>query len=224
MRSMQLPSDSRVLDLTPGSDSHGKEVSLEQGLMPEHGKPAGGQGSVTQGDVLSAIANTDLQQLPENSAPMSEYGQPGTPGSSGAQCRRRGSGLSPRHGSDAEHPDGRIASSSEPLSSPRAHKSAALSGVQHMSEVSEAQANSLTHRGAALSGESEVSDLLESRHHGLTFVLSHCVLRAAEGSGLVRRLLIENVYRTLQFISFDPMNAWANISTDVLDIQITYNV
>jgi hypothetical protein len=75
-----------------------------------------------------------------------------------------------------------------------------------------------------LSGESEVSDLLESRHHGLTFVLSHCVLRAAEGSGLVRRLLIENVYRTLQLISFDPMNAWANISTDVLDIQITYNV
>ena len=221
MRNMQPPSDSRVLDPTLGSDSHRIGVSLEQGLMPEHGKPAGGQGSVTQGNVLSAIANTDLQQLPEGSAPMTENGQPG---SSGAQCRRRGSGLSPRLGSDVEHPDGRTACLSEPLTSPRAHKSAALSGVQHVSEVSEAQASSPTHMGAALSGESEVSDLLESRHHGLTFVLSHCVLRAAEGSGLVRRLLIENVYRTLEVISFDPMNAWANISTDVLDIQITYSV
>ena len=187
----------------------------------EHGKPGGGQGSVTQGDVLTTISKTYLQQPPEGSAPMSECGQPGTPGSSAAHCRRRGSGLTPRRGSDAEHPDGLAASSSEPLSSPRADRSAALSGTQHMNE---AQASSPMHRGAALSGESEVSDLLESRRHGLTFVLSHCVLRAAEGSGLVRRLLIENVYRTLQLISFDPMNAWANISTDVLDIQITYNV
>lgn len=218
MRSMQPPSDSRVLEPTPGFDSHGKGMSLE------HGKPGGGQGSVTQGDVLTTIANTYLQQPPEGSAPMSEYGQPGTPGSSGAHCRRRGSGLSPRRGSDAEHPDGRAASSSELLSSPRADRSAALSGTQHVNEASEAQASSPMHRGAALSGESEVSDLLESRRHGLTFVLSHCVLRAAEGSGLVRRLLIENVYRTLQLISFDPMNAWQNISTDVLDIQITYNV
>lgn len=80
------------------------------------------------------------------------------------------------------------------------------------------------HRNAANSGESDVVDLLESRKHGLTFVLSHCVLRAAQGSSWVRRLLIESAYRTLQLISFDPMNAWANISTDVLDIQITYNV
>ena len=69
-----------------------------------------------------------------------------------------------------------------------------------------------------------MSDLLESREHGLTFVLSHCVLRAAEGSSLARRLLIDSAYRTLQLISFDPMNAWANISPDVLDIQITYHV
>ncbi len=69
-----------------------------------------------------------------------------------------------------------------------------------------------------------MSELLESRGHGLTFVLSHCVLRAAEGSSLARRLLIDNVYRTLQHISFNPMSAWANISTDVLDIQITYHV
>ena len=69
-----------------------------------------------------------------------------------------------------------------------------------------------------------MSELLESREHGLTFVLSHCVLRAAEGSSLARRLLIDNVYRTLQHISFNPMSAWANISTNVLDIQITYHV
>ena len=116
---------------------------------------------------------------------------------SAVHCRRRGS-LSPRH------EPGKYTEDCE----------ASSSGL----------GASTGHKSAGLSGESEVSDLLESRRHGLTFVLSHCVLRAAEGSSLARRLLIDNVYRTLQLISFDPMNAWANISPDVLDIQITYNV
>ena len=138
----------------------------------------------------------DLQQSPEGSSTTSWHEQPGVQGSI-AHCRRRGS-LSPR----------REASSS----------------ADGCEDSSCGLAASPAHRSAALSGESEVSDLLESRGHGLTFVLSHCVLRAAKGSSLARRALIDTVYRTLQHISFNPMSAWANISTDVLDIQLTYHV
>ncbi len=151
-------------------------------------------GSAVERNAPSFLGAADLQQCSEDSAVTSECEQPGMQGST-VHCRRRGS-LSPRHDPNKED----CGASSSGLGASTGHKS------------------------AGMSGESEVSDLLESRRHGLTFALSHCVLRAAEGSSLARRLLIDNVYRTLQLISFDPMNAWANISPDVLDIQITYNV
>ena len=138
----------------------------------------------------------ELQRSPEGISATSGYEQPGMQGSI-VHCRRRGS-LSPRR--------------------------EAGSSADGCEDASCGLAASHAHRSTALSGESEVSDLLESRRHGLTFVVSQCVLRAAQGSSLARRLLIDSVYRTLQHISYNPMSAWANISTDVLDIQITYHV
>ena len=196
MRRIDIPEPSRALEScnTVSSDA-GKD--RPEAAVPAEGTHPLAQGNAREGDPAKLTGAADMQQSPEDSATASEHEQPGRQGST-APCRRIGS-QSPRREAGSSAEEAAAASSS---------------GLEA----------SLGHRGAALSGESEVSELLESRGHGLTFVLSHCVLRAAEGSSLARRLLIDNVYRTLQHISFNPMSAWADISTDVLDIQITYHV
>ena len=189
------------------------------------------EGGTAYGSVAHAADTAGQQHLPSSLGFLCSE-QPVVQGSSMAQVRRRPA-VSPRqHGSSsAEHCSASSSGAGASLS--REHSSAVPASPRQQERGTDADGEdcgsaatslSFRHRSAAQSGEAEVSGLLESREHGLTFVLSHCVLRAAEGSSLARRLLIDCAYRTLQLISFDPMNAWANISPDVLDIQITYHV
>ena len=195
MRRIDIPEPSRALEACDIISSTAEKHRPEAAVLAEGSHRLAG-GSAVGVVEAGSISAADLQPSPQDSSPTSVYEQPGTQRST-AHCRRKGS----------ESPC-REASSST------GEQAASSSGLEA----------SLGHRGTAPSGESEVSELLESRGHGLTFVLSHCVLKAAEGSSLARRLLIDNVYRTLQHISFNPMSAWTNISTDVLDIQISYHV
>lgn len=78
--------------------------------------------------------------------------------------------------------------------------------------------------GAPGGVSTEAAGVLESRSHGLTFVMSRCVLRAAEGSHWARRLLIEWVYGGLHTLSYDAVDSWSAVHDDVLDIRITYRV
>ena len=203
---------------------------LEQELTAVHG-PLNGQGGTVHASMADVGDAAGQQQLPSSLGSLGGE-QRAVQGSSMTQVRRRPA-ISPRqHGSGgAEHcspsPSGTAASlslghSTAAPASPRQQGRSADADGEHCGGA--AASMSFRHRSAAQNGEADVSDLLESRERGLTFVLSHCVLRAAGGSSLARRLLIDSAYRTLQLISFDPMNAWANISPDVLDIQITYHV
>ena len=208
----------------------GGGLPMEQELTAVHG-PLNDQGGTAHGFVAPAADDAGQQQLPGSLGVLSSE-QPAVQCSGMTQVRRRPA-ISPRqHGSDgAEHCS--AASSGAAASLSLGHSTAVPASSRQQERSADADGEnwagaaaslSFRHRSAAQSGEAEVSDLLESREHGLTFVLSHCVLRAAEGSSLARRLLIDSAYRTLQLISFDPMNAWASISPDVLDIQITYHV
>ena len=201
----------------------GRGMPVEEELTAVHG-PLNDEGGTAHGFVAHAADDAGQQQLP-NSLGVLGSELPAVQGSTMTQVRRRPA-ISPRqHGS--------ASSSGAAASLSLGHSSAAPASPRQQERRADANGDdcggaaaslSFRHRSAAQSGEAEVSDLLESREHGLTFVLSHCVLRAAEGSSLARRLLIDSAYRTLQLISFDPMNAWANISPDVLDVQITYHV
>ena len=208
----------------------GTGMLMEQELKAVHG-PLDNEGGTAHGSVAHAADAAGQQQLPSSLGFLGSE-QLATQGSSMTQVRRRPA-VSPRqHGSSStEHCSASSSGAAASLS--LGHSSAAPASPRQQGRGADADgedcggaaaSQSFRHRSAAQSGEAEVSDLLESREHGLTFVLSHCVLRAAEGSSLARRLLIDSAYRTLQLISFDPMNAWANISPDVLDIQITYHV
>ena len=194
MRRIDAPEPSWDMEPCAAASSDGGRGSPDAGLLVEGGDPS----SKSMGERVAARVSdaADRQPSSEDSSAASVHEQPGMQ-SSIAHCQRRGS-LTPRREAGGSTDD----------------CAASPSGL----------AASLAHRSSAPSGETEVSDLLESRGHGLTFVVSHCVLRAAHGSSLARRLLIDTAYRTLQHISFNPMSAWAKISTDVLDIQITYHV
>jgi len=194
IRRMDAPEPSLDMEPCAAARSDGERGSPDAGLLVEGGDPP----SKSMGERVAARMSsaTDLQSSSEDPSAASVHEQPGMQ-SSIAHCRGRVS-LSPRREAGGSTDD--CAASSSGL------------------------AASLAHRSSAPIGETEVSDLLESRGHGLTFVVSHCVLRAAHGSSLSRRLLIDTAYRTLQHISFNPMSAWAEISTDVLDVRITYDV
>ena len=225
---MELASCSREA-LAVQVHAAGGGTPLEQELTAVQ-KPLDDEEGTAHGSVAYAADAAGQQQLPSSLGFLGSE-QPVVQCSSVTQVRRRPA-ISPRqHGSScAEHCS---ASSGAAASLSLGHSSVHPASPRQQERSADADGEdcggaaaslSFRHRSAAQSGEAEVSDLLESREHGLTFVLSHCVLRAAEGSSLARRLLIDSAYRTLQLISFDPMNAWANISPDVLDIQITYHV
>lgn len=194
MRRIDTPELRWDMEPCAAAPSDGERGRPEAEMVEEGDNPFAG--CTAERGAAGGSGKTDLQQSSEDPSAASVHEQPGTQ-SSIAHCLRRGS-LSPRQEAGGRTDD--CAASSSGL------------------------AASLAHRSSAPSGETEVSELLESRAHGLTFVVSHCVLRAAQGSSLGRRLLIDTVYRTLQHISFNPMSAWAKISTDVLNIQIIYHV
>ena len=208
----------------------GTGMLMEQELKAVHG-PLDNEGGTAHGSVAHAADAAGQQQLPSSLGFLGSE-QLAMQGSNMTQVRRRPA-VSPRQHSSSSTEHCSASSSGAAASLSLGHSSAAPASPRQQGRGADADgedcggaaaSQSFRHRSAAQSGEAEVSDLLESREHGLTFVLSHCVLRAAEGSSLARRLLIDSAYRTLQLISFDPMNAWANISPDVLDIQITYHV